>query len=67
MRKKNLYPFLVSLMLLLAVIIINRLSFNSMREYTDAVDRSREIITSYEELSADLKSAEIYSETILGG
>jgi PAS domain S-box-containing protein len=38
------------------------MTFNSMRNYTKAVDHTREVITAFEELSNHIKSAEIYSK-----
>lgn len=63
MKKKVFYSFLVAFLLLVAVIIINRKSFNGMREYTAWVNHSREVITSLEELSNHFKSAQIYTPT----
>jgi PAS domain S-box-containing protein len=61
MNKKVLYSFFVSFILLIAVIIIDRRSFNEMKAYTSWVNHSREVISSLERLSNHLKSAEIYS------
>src|SRR5215216_2468520 len=63
MKKKVFYSFLISFLLLIAVIIINRKSFNSMREYNGWVNHSREVITSLEKLSNHFKSAQIYTPT----
>ena len=62
MKKNALYPFLISFLLLLIAIYINRNSFNKMKEYIREVNQSREIITSFEQVSNDFKSALIYSE-----
>jgi PAS domain S-box-containing protein len=61
MRKKNLYPFIVSFVLLVTVIVFNRVNFRKMQDYTAEVEHTREVITSLERLSNDLKSAQIYS------
>jgi len=61
MNKKVFYSFLVAFLLLVAVIIINRRIFNSMREYNGWVNHSRDVITSLEKLSNHFKSAQIYS------
>jgi PAS domain S-box-containing protein len=62
MGRKALISFIISFVLLITVVIIDKMSFNSMREYTISVDHTREVITSLEELSNHFKSAEIYSE-----
>ncbi|HEY0066747.1 MAG TPA: ATP-binding protein [Flavisolibacter sp.] len=70
MRKKNLYPFIVSFVLLVTVIVFNRVNFRKMQDYAADVEHTREVITSLERLSNDLKSAQIYSahyERQLGG
>ena len=61
MSKRTLYSFFVGFLLLIVVTIINRRSFNSMRDYTRAVDHSREVVNSLERLSNHFKSAQIYS------
>jgi signal transduction histidine kinase len=61
MNKKTLYFFFIGFLLLIVVTIINRRSFNSMRDYTSAVDYSREVVNSLERLSNHFKSAQIYS------
>jgi signal transduction histidine kinase len=63
MKKKTFYSFLLAFLLLVAVIIINRKSFNEMREYTHWVNHSQGVITSLEELSNHFKSAQIYTPT----
>ncbi|MBA2500060.1 MAG: PAS domain-containing protein [Chitinophagaceae bacterium] len=62
MDKKALYSFLVSFILMVAVIIINRQSFNKMREYTGWVNHGRVVMARFEKLSNHFKSAQIYSE-----
>jgi PAS domain S-box-containing protein len=62
MSKKALFSFIISFILLIAVIVIDRVSFNRMRAYTVSVDHTREVITAFSELSNHLKSAETYSE-----
>jgi PAS domain S-box-containing protein len=61
MNKKNLVAFLVAFLLLIAVVIMDRVSFSRMRNYTEDVDRTREVITSFQKLSTYLKSSEVYS------
>src|SRR5207237_1080260 len=46
---------------LLVVIVLNRISFNNMRTYSELVDHTREVITTFESISNDFKSAQIYS------
>src|SRR5687767_4187650 len=61
MSKKTIYPFLISFIFLVAVIVINRISFTKMRDYANAVDHTRVVIGSFEQLSNHLKSAQIYT------
>jgi PAS domain S-box-containing protein len=61
MNKKNIYPFLISFIFLIVVIIINRISFTKMRDYASSVDHARMVISSLEQLSNHLKSAQIYT------
>jgi signal transduction histidine kinase len=61
MDKRNLYAFLISFILLLAVIILNRLSFNNVRAYSDEVDHTRQVITVLGNISNHFKSAQIYT------
>lgn len=61
MRKKNLYPFIVSFVLLVTVIVFNRVNFRKMQDYAGEVEHTRDVITSLERLSNDLKSAQLYS------
>jgi PAS domain S-box-containing protein len=61
MSKKTLSPFFVAFLLFIAVIIIYKISFRNMREYTNSVDHSRVVITSFERLSNYIKSSEVYS------
>jgi signal transduction histidine kinase len=61
MNKKALYSFFIGFILLVVVTIINQWSFKSMKDYTAAVDHSREVINSLERLSNHFKSAQIYS------
>jgi signal transduction histidine kinase len=61
MNKKSLYAFIISFLLLIVVIVLNRLSFSEMRKYSEAVDHTRNVITVYESISNDFKSAQIFS------
>jgi PAS domain S-box-containing protein len=61
MNKKTLYPFLISFIFLIVVIIINRISFVKMRDYAMRVDHTRVVIGSFQQLSNHLKSAQIYT------
>ena len=61
MSKKNLYAFLISFILLLAVIVLNRLSFNEVRNYSKEVDHARQVITVLGSISNHFKSAQIYT------
>ena len=63
MNRKIFYAFIVSFLLLIVVIVLNRRSFRSMREYTNAVNHTRDVITLFERLSNHFKSAQIYSST----
>lgn len=63
MNKKALFSFFVSFLLLIAVIIIDRNAFRDMKEYVVQVDRTREVIISFEKLSNYFKSLQIYSPT----
>ena len=63
MGKKNLYAFLISFLLLLAVIVLNRLSFKDVRNYSEEVDHTRQVITVLGNISNHFKSAQIYTPT----
>ena len=63
MSKRNLYAFLISFILLLAVIILNRLSFQNVRSYSESVDKTRQIITVLGNISNHFKSAQIFTPT----
>lgn len=63
MSKKTLYAFIVSFILLITVIILNRVTFDSMKNYTKEVNRTRDIITTFESISKNFKSAQIYTPT----
>jgi signal transduction histidine kinase len=64
MSKKTLYAFIVSFVLLISVIALNRYSFNRMKSFTELVDHTREVITTFESLANDFKSAQLYSPTL---
>lgn len=61
MNKKALFAFLVSFILIVIVIIINRQSFDKMREYTRWVNHGRMVMVRFERLSNHFKSAQIFS------
>ncbi|HJW15941.1 MAG TPA: ATP-binding protein [Flavisolibacter sp.] len=61
MSKKTFYAFGISFILLIVVIVLNRMSFDNMKEYNNAVNHTRNVITLFERLSNHFKSAEIYS------
>jgi PAS domain S-box-containing protein len=63
MSRKNLYAFIISFVLLMTVIILNRLAYSKMKNYTGLVDHTREVITTFERLSNDFKSAQIFTPT----
>lgn len=63
MSKKTLYAFIVSFVLLLTVIVLNRNTLARMKDFTAAVDHTREVITLLESLSKNFKSAQIYTPT----
>ena len=55
--------FLVSFMLLMAVIAINRVTYNREQAYSKQTEHSRNIIKLYDNLTIHLRSAELYSPT----
>jgi PAS domain S-box-containing protein len=61
MNKKTFYAFVISFLLMIVVIILNRKSFESMKEYTNSVNHTRNVISLFEQLSNHFKSAQIYS------
>ncbi|HWJ91538.1 MAG TPA: ATP-binding protein [Flavisolibacter sp.] len=61
MSKRNLYAFIISFALLITVIVLTRLSLNRMRTYSDWVDHTREVITTFESISNNFKSAQVYT------
>jgi signal transduction histidine kinase len=63
MSKKAFYAFVTSFFLLITVIILNRTSFQRMRSFSELVNHTREVITSFEKVSDDFKSAQIYTTT----
>jgi signal transduction histidine kinase len=63
MKKRFLVAFLVSFLLLLVVLFINRQNHTKMAAYTEQVEHAREVILAFTELSNDLKSAQIYTRT----
>lgn len=63
MNKRTLYAFIVSFILLVTVIVLNRTTLNKMREYSSWVNHTRQVITSFESISNDFKSAQVYTPT----
>jgi len=63
MSKKTLYAFIASFVLLITVIILNYLSFTKTNNYAKSVDHTRMVITTFESLSKNFKSAQIYTTT----
>jgi signal transduction histidine kinase len=63
MSSKTFVLFFIATLLLIAVTIINRISFVKMKSYTQEVNHSGEIITILSQLSAHLKSAQIFTPT----
>jgi signal transduction histidine kinase len=63
MGKKTLYAFIASFILLITVIVLNRLTFDKMKSYTYLVDHTRNVITTFESISNNFKSAQIYTAT----
>jgi len=61
MSKKNLYAFIVCFILLITIIILNRVTFDRMKSFTKEVDHTRDVITGFESVSNDFKSAQIYT------
>ena len=60
MSKKTFYAFIISFILLIAVIVLNRISFDKMRGYSNAVEHTREVIACFESISNRFKSIQIY-------
>ena len=67
MGRKTLYAFVVSFILLIAVIILNRINFSQIRFYTERVEHAQTVISSFERVANHLKSAQIYSATFDSG
>lgn len=63
MSKKTLSAFIVSFVLLVTVIVLNRITFERMSKYSNWVNHTRQVITSFESISNDFKSAQIYTTT----
>ena len=60
MNKRTLYAFLISFLLLITAIFINRRSFDNMKEYISSATHSREMITSLERLLNYFKSLQMF-------
>lgn len=62
---RTIISFLISFVLLIVVIAINRITHNKARNYYSQAERSRDIIKSYEKLATQVRSAEIFTPTML--
>lgn len=54
--------FLISFILLMIVIALNRITYENAQKETQLTEKSRNVIQLYDALGIDIKSAEIYSE-----
>ncbi|HWI90731.1 MAG TPA: ATP-binding protein [Flavisolibacter sp.] len=63
MSRRTLFAFIVSFILLITVIVLNRLTFEKMRQYSNSVNHTRQVITAFESISNNFKSAQIYTTT----
>ena len=61
MSANRLLPYIISFILLVAVLIINQHTFSKMQAYTLQVHRAKNVIILFEKLSNDIKSAESYT------
>ncbi|HEX2608855.1 MAG TPA: ATP-binding protein [Flavisolibacter sp.] len=61
MNRKTLIVFVLSFLLLMVVVILNRVNFSKMKTFTSDVYHTQLVITRFELLSSHLKSAQIYS------
>ena len=61
MNANRLLPYIISFILLVAVLFINQHTFSKMQEYTLQVHRAKNVIISFEKLSNHVKSAEMYT------
>jgi signal transduction histidine kinase len=62
MNRKTIYTFFAAFILLVAVIVVDRLAFYKMQQFTLQVDHTREVITTLEKLSHHFKSLQVYSQ-----
>jgi signal transduction histidine kinase len=63
MTRRTLYAFIISFVLLTTVVGLNRVTFQKMQEYNYLVNHTRDVITTFESISNDFKSAQIYTTT----
>lgn len=63
MRRQTFYAFLISFLLLGAVIVLNRLAFKKMEFNSFWVNHTREVIKGFENVSNEFISAQIYTPT----
>jgi signal transduction histidine kinase len=61
MSKRSLYAFIIAFLLLVTVIALNKKTFMKMKGFTRDVDHTRQVITRFESLSNNFKSAQIYT------
>jgi PAS domain S-box-containing protein len=61
--QKVVLPFLVSFIMLIIVISLNRLTHNRQKEFSERTEHSRTVIKLYDNLDIQLRSAEMYSPT----
>ena len=61
MNANRLLPYIISFILLVAVLIINQQTFGKMQQHALQVDQSKNVIILFEKLSNHIKSAELYT------
>src|ERR1700755_3411802 len=61
MNKKTRYAFAISFVLLLTVVIFNLFTVNNIKTYSDLVSHTRDVITTFDGISDNFKSAQIYT------
>jgi signal transduction histidine kinase len=61
MSRKSILTFFIAFLLLITVVVLDRFSFNKLKEYSYSVEHTRDVISGLRNLEANLKSAQIYS------